>query len=192
LRQELGCGGESKLVGMIANISTCKGCDDFIRAARRVADTFPQVRFVSVGDIDPALRQPLFSLVRELGLQNRFFFLGFREDVPEILSELDIFVLSSLSEGLSIATIEAMAAGKPVVVTRSGGPEEIVEDGRTGFLVPPANPDALAERICDVLRAPGRAHAMGLSAQAEVKSRFTLEKMVREYERLYQRLLNSD
>jgi glycosyltransferase involved in cell wall biosynthesis len=126
-----------------------------------------------------------------LGLKDRFVFLGFRADVPEILADLDVFVLSSVSEGLSIATIEAMAAGKPVVVTRSGGPREVVEDGRTGLLVPPADPKALASRICELLRNPDLATTLSRNARAEVDSKFSLARMIREYESLYERCLGS-
>jgi glycosyltransferase involved in cell wall biosynthesis len=110
--------------------------------------------------------------------------------LAEILNSLDVFVLSSVSEGLSIATIEAMAAGRPVVVTRSGGPQEIVEDGRTGILVPPADPNALASRICELLGNPELAAMFSRNARAEVKDKFSLKKMVNEYESLYERCLN--
>jgi len=130
------------------------------------------------------------SLLNELGLQDRFFFLGFRQDVPEILGDLDVFVLSSTCEGFSLATIEAMAAGKPVVVTQSGGPQEIVEDGHTGLLVPPAEPRALAARICELLCNPERAAALGHKARVKVESKFSLTRMVRDHECLYERCLN--
>ena len=191
LRAELGCSPETQLVGMVANFRQSKGYEHFVRAAHKVAERCGAVRFVAVGEMDERIGRRMLDLRQELGLQERFFFLGFREDIAAVLQDLDVFVLSSVSEGLSIATIEAMAAGKPVVVTRCGGPEEIVEDGRTGFLVRPADPDALAERICDVLSNPDRARSVGQNAQAEVKRRFSLETMVREYERLYQRLLNT-
>jgi glycosyltransferase involved in cell wall biosynthesis len=110
--------------------------------------------------------------------------------VPGILSDLDLFVLSSVSEGFSLATVEAMAAGKPVIVTRSGGPQEIVDEGRTGYMTPPRDPDALAEKICELLRNPERAAALAQTARAKVESTFTLEKMIRDYESLYNRLLN--
>ena len=129
--------------------------------------------------------------LRELGLEDRFLLLGFRQDVPEILADLDVFVLSSINEGFSLATIEAMAAAKPVVVTRSGGPEEIVEDGQTGFLVPSADPVALAEKICHVLSDRELASGLGRRAQAMVQTKFTLQAMIGQYQKLYESCLTA-
>ena len=189
LKRELDLQNGAKLVGMVANLRESKGYEFFIQAARKVTDIMPETRFVAVGDMDPVIAKPLQQLIQRLGLQDRFTFLGFRSDVPEILSELDVFVLSSVSEGFPLVTLEAMAAAKPMIVTRSGGPQEIVEDGRTGLLIPPADPDALAGKICELLADPGRAATLARTARAKVASTFTLEKMLRDYERLYQRVL---
>jgi glycosyltransferase involved in cell wall biosynthesis len=191
LRAELKCQNGAKLIGMVANLRESKGYEHFIQAARTVSDSMPHARFVAIGDINPTIGQRMRDLVEKMSLQDRFFFLGFREDVPEILRDLDVFVLSSVSEGFSIATVEAMASSKPVVVTRSGGPQEIVEDGRTGWLVPPADPTALAEKICEILANPARAAALAQSARLKVETTFTIERMVREYEHLYERLLDA-
>jgi glycosyltransferase involved in cell wall biosynthesis len=191
LRAELGFPANAKMVGMVANLRQSKGYEYFIQAARQVTEAIPEARFVAVGEKDDTIANQLDSLIRQLGLEDRCVFLGFRSDVPQILSDLDVFVLSSVSEGLSIATIEAMAAGKPVVVTRSGGPEEVVEEGRTGFLVPPADPSALASRICEVLRSPDLAATLSRNAQAEAESKFSLALMVSEYESLYERCLGA-
>jgi glycosyltransferase involved in cell wall biosynthesis len=190
LRTELKCQNGTKLIGMVANLREGKGYEYFIQAARKVSNAMPQTRFVAIGEMDARIAAPLQDLIRQLSLQDRFSFLGFRQDVPDILSDLDLFVLSSVSEGFSLATVEAMAAGKPVIATRSGGPQEIVKDGRTGYLTPPADPDALAEKICELLANPERAAALAETARAEAASTFTLERMIREYERLYERLLN--
>ncbi len=190
LRRELALRNGAKLVGMVANLRETKGYEFFIQAARKVSDTMPETRFVAVGDMDPVIAKPLLGSIERLGLQDRFIFLGFRSDVPEILSDLDVFVLCSVSEGFPLVMLEAMAAAKPVVVTRSGGPQEIVEDGCTGVLVPPADPGALAEKICELLANPERAAALARTARAKVESTFTLEKMIRDYECLYERLMN--
>ena len=191
LRKELGCPAGTKLIGMVANLSKWKGYEFFIQAARDVVDAMPDTRFVAVGELDHGIAEQLSQLVQQLSLQDRFFFLGFREDVPEILADLDVFVLSSLSEGLPLAVLEAMAAGKPVVVTRSGGPQEFVEDGRTGLLVPPADASVLAAKIVELLCDPEQAAAMGRSARTKIYRDFTLEKMVGDYERLYEHCLNT-
>lgn len=192
LRRSLAYGEEIKLVGMVANIRQSKGYEYFVQAARIVADTIPQARFIAVGDIDDKFGGGLRKLVEQLNLGGRFLFLGFQNDIPEILSDLDVFVLSSTSEGFPLVVLEAMAAGKPVVVTRCGGPEEVVEDGRDGFLVPSANPEKLAARIIDLVSNPGLAAAFGQRARAKVTRQFSLERMVRQYEALYERCMNGN
>jgi glycosyltransferase involved in cell wall biosynthesis len=179
----------NKVVGMVANLRESKGYEFFIQAARQVSDSMPHTRFMAIGDFDKKIEPRMRQLVQDMSLQDRFFFLGFRADVPEILRDLDIFVLSSVSEGFSLATVEAMAASKPVIVTRSGGPEEIIEDQCTGLLVPPADSTALAAKICELLAHPERAAVLAQSARAKVESMFTIDKMVQEHEQLYERLL---
>jgi glycosyltransferase involved in cell wall biosynthesis len=191
-RNTLALGEDSKLVGMVANLRESKGYEFFVQAARKVADRFPQARFLAIGEIDPPILSRISALVREVQLEDRFQFLGFRNDVAEILQALDVFVLSSVSEGFSLATIEAMAAGRAVVVTSSGGPQEIVENGRTGILVPPADAEALAAKICAVLDNPEWAATLGRAAQEQVQRQFSISQIVREYEALYERCLSSN
>ncbi len=190
LRGELGLHNGSKLVGMVANVRRSKGYEYFIRAAQQVCETDPQARFVAVGDIDQELASSLWRLLDEFKLRDRVHFLGFREDVPEILRDLDVFVLSSTSEGFPLVTLEAMGAGRPVVVTRSGGPQEVVDDGRTGYVVPPADVGALAERIRELLASPERAAALGARAREKMQCEFSVERMIANYEELYERILN--
>ena len=185
LREELGLSNGTKLVGTVANIRQSKGYEFFIRAAKQVALTHPHAQFVAVGDVDGEIAEPLFKLVRELGLENCFHFLGFRENVPEVLADLDVFVLASTSEGFPLVTLEAMGAGRPVVATRCGGPQEVVEDGRTGYLVPVADVAALAASISELLASPEQAAALGARARAKIESEFSVEKMIAAYEQLY-------
>ena len=189
LRKELDLAPDQPLVGMIANIRPPKGHDNFIRAARLVADRFPAARFVVAGDHMDGLSERLRALVAELNLLDRFVFLGFRSDVPAILRDLDVFVLPSLSEGLPFVALEAMGAGKPSVMTRCGGPEELVDDGVNGYLVPVSDPLALAEKIGLLLSDPERAQAMGKAAQETVWRDFSRDVMMRQYTKLYERLL---
>ena len=105
-----------------------------------------------------------------------------------MIRDLDIFVLSSLAEGFPFAALEAMAAGKPSVMTRCGGPEEVLTNGETGFLVPVADPQALAGKILELVEAPRTAAAMGKLAREEVERRYSLTGMLANYERLYARL----
>jgi glycosyltransferase involved in cell wall biosynthesis len=189
LRKTLGLSKDNPLVGMVANVRQSKGYEFFIRAARKVVDAFPTARFLAVGDIDEMLGPNLHLLVEQLNLRDHFSFLGFRSDVPEILKDLDVFVLSSTSEGFPLVVLEAMAVGKPAVVTRCGGPEEVIDDGKTGFLVPPSDAEALAARICQILADRRLAADLGQSAQARVRRDFSLGRMLREYEVLYERCL---
>ena len=189
LRQQLGLEDGDKLIGMVANVRQTKGYEFFIEAAKQVASCHPKVRFVAVGDIDPVLAQPLYRLLDELALRQRFHFLGFRDDVPEVLNDLDIFVLSSTAEGFPLVTLEAMAAGKPVVVTRCGGPQEVVDDGNTGCLVPPGDSQALAAKISGLLTDPRKAAELGANARYKVANEFSISKMVMQYESLYEKLV---
>jgi glycosyltransferase involved in cell wall biosynthesis len=116
-------------------------------------------------------------------------FLGFREDVATLLSLMDIFVLPSLSEGLSIALLEAMAAGKPVVATNVGGNPELVVDGETGYSVPPRDADALATKLRSLLVDKCRAKKLGENGRKRVQQKFSLQAMADNYQRLYEECL---
>jgi glycosyltransferase involved in cell wall biosynthesis len=189
LRRELGLGDDAKLIGMIANIRQSKGYEYFIRAARDVCAADRRADFVAVGDIDQELAAPLWDLLDELRLRDRVHFLGYREDIGEILNDLDVFVLSSTSEGLPLVLLEAMAAGKAVVATRCGGPQEVVDDTRTGYLVPIRDAQQLAARISEILIHPELASALGAKARDKVLAEFSIEHMIATYEQLYERLL---
>jgi glycosyltransferase involved in cell wall biosynthesis len=188
-RDRLGLGVSAKLVGTIANVRASKGYDVLIRAAAEVHKQSPETHFVAAGEPHPALSPRLEAMIDQVGLRGSFHFIGHREDVQDLLAAMDVFVLSSTSEGFSIATIEAMAAGKPCVVTRSGGPEEIVEDGKTGLLVAAGDANALRRGILQLLDSPAQAAAMAQRAREAVEQRFSAEKMVRSYENLYCELL---
>ena len=184
---DLGLFDGDRIVGTVANFYPIKGLQFFIRAAERVKDVFPGTKFVVVGD--GLLRPELERLTAELGLDSCVLFLGQRDDVPQILPLFDVFVLPSVKEGLPYALLEAMAAAKPVVATAVGGVPEVVVDGQTGLLVPPRDPEALAQAIITLLRNPGRARAMGEAGRQRVLEHFTVERMVAETERVYQALL---
>jgi glycosyltransferase involved in cell wall biosynthesis len=170
-----------------------------LEAAVLVAKRVPSAHFVIVGNgftvkngvviEDTAYRSQLESYAAQLGLGQRVVFTGFRKDVPEILADSTVSVLPSLSEGLSNAVIESMAAGLPVVATRVGGNSEAVEEGVTGLLVPPGEPVALARALCQVLSDPERARSFGEAGQRRAREQFSLDRMVRDTERLYANLL---
>jgi glycosyltransferase involved in cell wall biosynthesis len=192
VRQQLQVGDEVPLVGMVGNIEWRKGYDLLIRAAAQVTEQYPQTRFLIVGadnSENGSETARLHALAAELGVAQHLVFMGARRDVPEILAALDVFVLCSRAEGLSQAMIEAMAAGKPVVVTPVGGTAEAVEQGKNGLLVPPNDPDALARGIRFLLANPGEARQMGLVGQQLAKSSYDVHACVRETEAVYSRLL---
>jgi glycosyltransferase involved in cell wall biosynthesis len=189
-RQELGLGPETRLVGMVANVRKSKGYEFYVRAAAKVLERCSNVVFVGAGDIDEQLGVPIRKLMDDLKLGDRFRLLGFRSDVRQILEDLDLMVLASTSEGMPLVTVEAMAAAKPLVVTRCGGTPEVVEEGVTGLIVPPADSDALAEAILTLLQSAGR-REMGMRARAKVEKEFTIEKMIASYEELYVRTLEA-
>ena len=123
-----------------------------------------------------------------LGIQENVKFLGFREDVPSLLRAMDVFLLPSLSEGLPLSVLEALALQKPVVASDVGGIPEVVEDGITGYLVPPKNPQALADKILLLLRNPQLAAEFGKEGRKSVEQAFSLEHMIQEYQSLYEEL----
>jgi glycosyltransferase involved in cell wall biosynthesis len=193
LRRELGLPDGAPVVAMLSRLSRMKGVEDFLDAAAQVAARFPDARFLVIGgNIDPegiGYRRELESRAARLGLQQRIVFTGFRLDVPRLLSEVTVSVLPSLSEGLSNTILESMAAGVPVVATRVGGSPEALEDGVEGLLVPPRDVKALGQAIGWLLEHPEAARDVGRRARARIAREFSLERMVRETECLYTRLL---
>jgi len=129
-------------------------------------------------------------MVQTLGLGEDVSFVGFVKDVPKFLSSVDVLVLPSLFEGLGVAALEGMAAGKPVVATRVGGLVESIVDGETGFLVPPRDGVALAAAIERLVEDRFLARAMGRKGAARVLSHFTIEQMARQNEAYYYALLD--
>lgn len=188
-RRRLEVDPDTVLIGAVGNIRRAKDYGTLVRAVRFLASrTSAAVRCVVAGHGDGARRRKLERLVDELGLDDRFRFLGFVSEVSGLLAALDVFALSSFAEGFSLSTVEAMASGLPVVVTRSGGPEEIVEDGRSGRLVPPRDPEALAEALRELVESEEERRRLGQVARGVVRRRFSLDAMIRGYERVYDEL----
>ena len=149
----------------------------------------PDLQLKLVGD-GPE-RSKLEGLTRELGITSCVEFLGERTDVPNLLAQAGFFVSSSLTEGISLTLLEAMAVGLPVVATAVGGNSEIVADGVTGQLVPPADPTALARAIVSMCRSEDRWAALGQAGRDRVSEHFEVRRMVSDYERLYRELLKT-
>ena len=188
-RDELGIPAGTFLIGAIGNLRAPKGYDVLIRAAARMRQRGEDVRFVIVGDTTKGgLHQELLALCKELGVNEVVTFAGFQSDVSRILASLDLFVLSSLSEGFSIAAVEAMAAGVPVVATRSGGPEEIIEHGVDGLLVEPGSEEALAEALTALHADEPTRERLVAAAKNRVATRFSIQGSIAAYQGLYDEL----
>ncbi|HYU19733.1 MAG TPA: glycosyltransferase family 4 protein [Chloroflexota bacterium] len=183
LKAELGLNGRSKLVGIIARLVPIKAHEVFLEAAARVRRESPESYFLVIGDGER--RAELERLAGQLGLGSSVRFLGWRGDMKRVYADLDVVALSSNNEGSPVALIEAMAAARPVVATRVGGVGEVVQDGRTGLLVPPREPDALARGILELLRAPERAEQLGQAGRQRVYPRYAASRLVADVERLY-------
>jgi len=187
LRSELALADDAVLVGAIGNIRSPKAYDVLLRAARILLDRSQRFHFIIAGDCSNDLGRELVELSRNLGIEQRLSFLGLRADVARILRNLDAFVLSSHTEGFSIVCIEAMACGIPVISTRSGGPEEILEGG-AGILVPTDDPEAIAQAVDQVTSSKSMAEALAAKALIRVHQRYSLGRMICQYEALLESL----
>jgi glycosyltransferase involved in cell wall biosynthesis len=180
----LGLSPNQPIIGAIGRLSIQKAPIDFVKAAKTVLQKKPDIQFIMIGD------GPLAADVRHaIGDERRINVFGYRDDVPEILSILDVFVLSSLWEGLGRAMTEAMIMEVPVAATAVDGVPELVTHQQTGMLSPPGDPVRLAEHIMFLLDHPEEAQRMKQSARRRVVPTFGAEQMVEQIEALYERLL---
>ena len=190
LRGPLGVGADQVLVGAVGHIRPPKDYPTFVRAAAILAQGSDRYRFVVVGGVDdPEVFADLKSASAASGLDGRLHFAGFRDDVPALMRDLDVYVISSVTEGLSISTIEALDAGVPTVATRCGGPEEILEHQRTGLLVDVGDAEGIARAVAQLVDDPETARRMADAGRAVVRSRFRLETMIERYDALYRAAL---
>jgi glycosyltransferase involved in cell wall biosynthesis len=178
---------ERPLVGVVARLQPEKGVSNFLKAAARVAPQFPEAHFVIAGD--GPLRQELVALAEDLGLRDRVHFLGFRSDASALMGSLDVLVVPSLTEGSPLVTLEAMAAGVPVVASAVGGIPDQVRHGKEGLLVPPGDTGAMGDAIVALLRDPARARSLGEAGRRRATSEFSHAVMVRRIEDVYRDIL---
>jgi len=183
VRAELGLPAEAPLLLAVGNLYPVK---DHATAVRAMA-SLPGVHLAIAGRGQE--EEPLRNLAQELGLADRLHLLGLRDDVQRLLDASDAFVHPSRSEGLPLAILEAMEAALPIVATRVGGVPEAVVEGRTGFLIPPEDPKALAEAVSRLLQDPDRAAALGCAGRARAEEGFSLERMAEQHLRLYAELV---
>lgn len=181
--------GHAPVLVLVANMRhEVKRQEDFLMALAQVKRGVPEAKAFLVGE--GSRRPQLERMARDLGLGDSVFFLGGRPDVPAVLARATLGVLCSRQEGLSNAVMEGMAAGLPMVVTDAGGNAELVKDGERGYVVAPQQPGALAQAMLRVLADPIRARRIGERARRFVETELTLDRMIDEHDRLYQRLVH--
>jgi glycosyltransferase involved in cell wall biosynthesis len=183
VRRELGIADGEFVAGMAVVLSAHKGINYLLDAVPAILAKAPATRFVIAGD-GPA-RASLEEQARALGVGDRVVFIGHRTDIPDVVSAFDTYVLPSLTEGLPLALLEALAVGSPIVCTRVGGNPEIVEDGVNGYLVPPGDSAALADRILRLHADPEFRAAARERNLKKFSERFTLHTMVDGHSRLF-------
>jgi glycosyltransferase involved in cell wall biosynthesis len=185
LRESLDIPRGRVIVGTIADLVRAKGHDLLLESIPSILLLTPDVHFLFVGEgpLETKLRQK----AAQMGISDRITFAGFRRDIPEILRHIDVFVLPSRSEGASLAVLEAMAAGRPVVVSDVGGNSELVIHGLNGFLFPRRDPVLLAEQVALLVVNPRLRRKMGLEGRKWVEREFTLDRMITRLESVFQR-----
>lgn len=182
IRRELGISSTAPVVGTVAALRPEKNHELFLEVARRVVEQLPTARFILVGD--GPRRGPLEERARELGIAEKVHFLGSRNDVPRLLSAMDVFALTSHNEANPVSILEAMSATRPVVSTNVGSIFEAVREGKTGFLVPAGDPATFTERLVGLLVDPLLCQTMGAAGRQMVVERWSVDVMVQGYERL--------
>ena len=186
-KKELGFDSEALLVVSIGNLKPQKNPLDFVATAARVSEEIPQARFLFIGD--GSLRFKAENFARELGVFKKIRFPGWRKDAAEWLAVADVFVLTSLWEGLPRALVEAMKSGLPCAAYAVDGISEMIRDGENGFIIPVKDVESLSKRVIDLLRDPELRRKMGLQAAKSIAEEFDINRMVQEQETLYAELL---
>ncbi len=189
VRRGLGIPPDAYVAGTVGRLAPQKGLDALLRAAERVLAQRADAWFVIVGSGE--LADALRALAAELGIAERVLFTGARQDVERLLPAFDLFVSSSLWEGLPTAILEAMAARVPVVATRVSGTVELVEDGETGLLAPPGDAAALAEVILWIMARPETAAEIAGRARPRAEAQFDISAIARQHEALYRNLMRN-
>ncbi len=192
LRGDIGLRPDDELVCVVGRLTPWKGHRTLLSALRQVAAERPRVKVLVVGEVsfwEADYEAELRTLAEELGVAERVVWLGFRDDVAEILRMCDVFALPSADEPFGRAIIEAMAVAKPVVATCSGGVPEIVLDGETGLLVDPGDDAGLAEALISLLTDRGRAREMGQRGQARAHSQFDVRRVARMVQDVYESVI---
>jgi glycosyltransferase involved in cell wall biosynthesis len=195
LKVEFGLGYHDKVIGCIANINPDKGYEYLIQAAHLVKTEVNTAKFLIVGaklDTQKAYTRKLENLVSSLGMEQDVIFAGSRSDTPQILSIFDVFVLSSVAEGIPLALLEAMAMERPVVATDVGAISEAILNGETGIIAPPKDPESIAEAVIYLLESSQVAIEMGKKARQKVMEMFSLEKCAESNNKMLKEMMSKE
>jgi glycosyltransferase involved in cell wall biosynthesis len=186
-RNELGLGEGIPVIGVIGRLVWQKGFEYFIEAIPEVLKEFKEAKFLIVGD--GPLENKLKVAGKKLKIDDKIIFTGFKREIKEVLTAIDIFVIPSLLEGLPMILLESMAMAKPIIATDIEGMQEVLENGITGLLVPPRDPKVLSESIIELLNHRDKAYLIGATARKVVEERFSVDVMVQRVEGVYEELL---
>lgn len=173
------------VIGALGNVRNAKGYDVLVQAASLLKSRGLNFRLLIAGDNTNNLAASLVNLVEKLGLEQQITFLGYQDDVPCFLNSLDVFVLSSVSEGFSLATVQALCCGLPVVATRCGGPEEILRGSQAGSLVPVNDPTAMADALEALISNADFRAKLSKRATEFARDQYDIELMFNSYKDLY-------
>ncbi|MCK9604467.1 MAG: glycosyltransferase family 4 protein [Candidatus Omnitrophica bacterium] len=189
IRSQLGINTGDLVVGMISCFKAQKAPQDFIKLASLIHKRLPQVKFLLVGD--GILRQDLERSILELGLGSQVILTGWRKDIPRVLQAMDVFVLTSLWEGMPISVLEAMVSSCPVVATNTGSISEVISEGKTGFLVAPGDMLSMSEKAIILLNSRDLRKEIGRQAKDSLGLNFTLTRMIKDSQELYKSIENN-
>lgn len=187
LRTKLGLEQSDFIIGTIGRIEPVKDYSTLIRMSAPILLKYRNAKLMIVGD--GSQRAELEILAQNLGISSQTIFTGYQKDISSYLQLINVFVLTSISEGISNVLLEAMAASIPVIATNVGGNPEIVSNNQTGFLIPRNNLNQITEKIELMINNPELASNLGESGRKLVEEKFTIEKMVTEYQSLYQSII---
>jgi len=189
IANEIGIPVDCPIIGMVGRLDPVKGHTFFLDAAFRVLEREPRAHFIIIGDGE--LHDQLLTKSKQLGIDHHISFLGHRSNVEEIVSLFDVYVSCSITEGLGIANIEAMALSKAIVATNVGGIPELIEDGVTGILVPPRAPSSIAKAIVQILGDVNLRNKLGENAFAQCQERFLMPGIAMQLRRIYCEVIES-
>jgi len=189
IRRELGISDAAYVIGSASRLEPRKGQYYFIQSAQQLLSKYPDLVFILAGDGPSA--EELRTLAQSLRIANKIHFLGHRKDIEDVMSAMDVFVLSSLWEGLPQVLVQAAALGRPIVSFDAEGAKEIVHGGENGFVVPRGDENALTESLAYLISHPQRAREMGLRGRRFIGAEYDKEIMVRRIDELYSELLST-